>query len=134
MSAADDVVDALAVYRLTMLVTRDHLTSPLRETWIGSRYVRGEIRERPIDRLDPPITRTEAREMSASPVFEPWQAVMEQDRGAPKLAYLVTCPWCVGVYVGVLVAGLRRLPGWRPVGEALAAGAVAAMIATVVSP
>lgn len=58
------VAMALAVARLTGLITEDKITEP--------------VRIRVLDRL-------------------------EEDS---KLAYLMTCPWCVSIYLGVLAAPL----------------------------
>lgn len=52
--------------------------------------------------------------------------------GDAPLAYLVTCPWCVGPYVSVLVAVLASTGVWwlYPAGV-LAASAVIGLLATL---
>lgn len=111
----DDVVDALAVYRLTRLVVGDTITKPLRERWIAAAYRRaGRIGRDPHD---------------VGPGYWSDQVVLDGDT-APKLAVLVTCPWCSAVYVAAGVAVARRVAPrtWRPLARFLAAAAVAAAL------
>jgi hypothetical protein len=63
-------VGALAVHRLTRLVTEDELTRPLRER--AAEWARGDAHR----------------------------------AARPRLGYLLTCPWCVSVYVAAAWAAL----------------------------
>lgn len=47
-----------------------------------------------------------------------------------KVGYLISCPWCVSIYVGVGVAVLRQVaPGaWNPLSRALAASSITGLI------
>lgn len=94
MSAGDAVVDALAAYRLTRLVTVDELP-PVRA-----------VREKIIER---------------------------SERKNGHLAYLVTCPYCSGVWVGLGVTAVRRIARrqWGAVGYGLALAAAASFLAQV---
>jgi hypothetical protein len=85
MSGADNLVDALAVYRLTRLVVEDTVSEPLRE-WIWKNH--------------PP--------------------------DSTRLGYLVTCPWCVSIYMGTAVAVARTFAPrtWSIAARALAFSAV----------
>jgi hypothetical protein len=91
VSTGDAIVDGLAAYRLTRLVTVDELP-PVRAA-----------REKIIERS-------------------------ERRRG--HLAYLVTCPYCTGVWVGLGVMAARRAAGrqWGPVGYGLALAAAASFL------
>jgi hypothetical protein len=109
----DFVVDALAVYRLTRLATKDTVTEAARERWIETAYETERNVRRPM--YDGP---------------RPWHTTLENDDDPPKLAYLITCPFCVSVYVAVAAVAARTLvPGvWRPVARAAALGAVGALL------
>lgn len=111
--ALDLVVDALACYRLTRLVTKDTVTEGFREGWIAAAYDNERDQSEP--GFDGP---------------RPWHETFENDDDPPKGAYLITCPWCVGTYVAVAVVVARTLvPGvWRPVASAAALGAVGALL------
>lgn len=53
-------------------------------------------------------------------------------RRHPKLTYLLTCPWCMSIYVAaVTVAARRWVPGWRYVARALAYSQVAGLLANL---
>lgn len=83
------VVYALAVYRLTRLVTADELTANLRER------------------------------------------VLVRAQGRPMLAYLVTCPWCISIWIAaawVLLATLAPPVAWFA-GAVLAFSAIAGLLA-----
>jgi hypothetical protein len=105
----DLVVDGLATYRLTRLATADVISEPARMAVL--RRVG----------LDPPAE----PEAEAPPTA---QAVVEESPDPPKVATLVTCRWCAGVWIAGGVALARRVApsAWDPVarGLALAAGAV----------
>lgn len=103
------LVVALAVARVTRLLTADR------------------ILDRPRERL---VARLWARQFSAayfaaaypkwSPDVYPAQALaMARERKAqgaepPLLPYLVTCPWCVSTYVGILAAPAWWFAGTTP--------------------
>lgn len=107
------VVDGLAAYRLTRLVVVDDLTETVRARVVGWAYKRK--RRWP---LSVGLASTAAEQVAA-------------DSHPPKLAKLVTCPWCASFYVALLVVAARRwLPkGWAPLADALAYSAVAGLIA-----
>lgn len=82
------LTDALAVHRLTKLVTQDQITEQFRE--------------------------------------EVWEDYPPES----TIGYLITCPWCVSVYVGVGVMILRAtVPRvWDPLSRALAASSITGII------
>lgn len=101
------VTDALAVYRLTRLVVEDVLTEPLREKIIGAAY---RVR------------------------YGPGHGIEDHHAGRldePKIATLITCPWCASVWVAAGVVVVRRVAPtvWSPVARLLAFSAAAGMIA-----
>lgn len=106
------VVDALAAYRLTRLVTADTITEGPRDAVVRWAYERAGLLDVAAD--------------GAS-----WSEVAMADDDAPKLATLVTCRWCTGVYVAVAVVAARRLAprAWAPVADMLAVSSAAALVA-----
>ncbi len=116
------VVDALATYRLTRLVVEDQLTIDLRAKVIEGAYRRaGETAN--ACRI---ATETGHDVLTA----DAWVDVVANDPDPPKLAYLVTCPWCSSIHVAVTVVVLRRLfpRWWGAVAEGLALSAVAGLV------
>lgn len=107
----EHVVDALAVARLTRLVTRDKITEDARGAAVLVAYQRRDGYRRSHDDL----------------TLREWATVPLQDAQAPRLAQLVTCSWCVSIYValGVAIARRRWPRAWAPVADALAFSAVA---------
>lgn len=111
----DLAVDALAVARLTRLVVADTITTGPRDAVIRWAYARagraGELGD---------------REEWASPA-----EVVNLDRHPPKLARLITCPWCAGVWVGAGVVVVRAVAprAWRPVARMLAVSEAAGLLA-----
>jgi hypothetical protein len=107
----DLVVDVLAAYRLTRLVTADLIGEPFRQAVV--RRVGVEI---------PPV------EEGPDPTAE---ELVEADPSAPRLATLVTCRWCTGVWVAAAVCAARTSAprAWAPVGWGLALSAGAALLA-----
>jgi hypothetical protein len=100
------VVDGLATYRLTRLATADIISEPVRMAVlrrVGAEPQPGEE--------DPTA-----------------QEVVESLDHPPRLATLVTCRWCAGIWIaaGVTAARLIAPRAWEPVarGLALSAGAV----------
>ncbi len=110
------IINALATYRLTKLVNEDVLTSGLRERFIrrqfrkAGRYheVEWDVPERDVGSLPP------------------------TEEPAPKLAYLVTCPWCVSPYVatGVVLAATFAPKQWKKAARVAAFSAVAGILST----
>lgn len=109
------VVDALAAYRLTRLVTKDVILDGPREAIVRWAYCQ--------DRWNP----------AAVPPGVSFAEFAAHDGNAPKLATLITCRWCAGFYVSVGVVIARRwIPGvWDPIARALALSAGAALIARI---
>lgn len=109
------VVDMVACYRLTRLVTKDSLLVNVRD-WI-------------IKRSYEPQTRN----LSLTEPTEPgdWANYAEGDPSAPKLATLITCRWCTGIYVAVGVVAARSLVPryWDPMARMLTVASAGALIA-----
>jgi hypothetical protein len=104
------VTDALSVYRLTRLATRDELTRPLREKYLEPLLALDTVRDVPGELLpDDPTPRGVV---------------------IARLAYLATCPWCLSVWLAAAVTVARRtLPDrWAPVADLLAAAALAGLL------
>jgi hypothetical protein len=97
--AAALVVDGLAVARLTRLVVLDTITDPIRDRIIEAAYRRRDGGFEPLDAL------------------ETWTERAVDDNDPPKLATLVTCTWCTGVWVaaGAVVASRVAPRAWRTV-------------------
>jgi hypothetical protein len=111
------LVDALAVARLARLVTKDVITVGPRDAVIRWAYTR----DGRADLLDGD---------------DPWPApppadVVRTDDHPPKIARLITCPWCASVWLAGGVVVMRRLaPGaWPRVARVLAMSHVAGLIA-----
>ena len=104
------VIDALAVARLTRLVTSDRITRPLRRPIIRAAY-HGNLPDGWND-LGP--------------------TVVLDDPDSPEVAYLLSCDWCASAYCAVLVVLARRfMPGvWGPIAQVLAGSQVAGMAAS----
>jgi hypothetical protein len=103
------VVDALATYRLTRLATADVISEPARMALL-----------RRVGATPPPGE----EDPSA-------QQVVEAMDDPPRLATLVTCRWCAGMWIAAGVAAARRgAPGaWDPVARGLALAASAVLLA-----
>lgn len=123
------IVDALAAYRVTRLVTRDTITKRLREHVLAIIYS-----GRPVPRQQITVQRAGyPRETIGGEEieFDSLADRVEWERDdAPRLAVLLLCPWCVGVWVGFGVMVLRRVMPrvWAPIAEGLALGACAALV------
>lgn len=110
------VADALATARLTRLVTRDTISEPAR-----SAVVRWAFRRAAVD------LHVEVGETIGEAV-----AAHEAEGGvAPRLATLVTCRVCAGVWCAALVVGAGRVAPrvWGPVGRGLALSSAAGLVA-----
>lgn len=110
LQAISLLVYALAVARLTRLVVTDRITDAPRR-WLSIRLWAPYVREDVARKLFPGVVEAygvrEARRLVA----------MERlDDGAepPLPVYLLTCPWCVSVYVGFPAALLVYLAGSSP--------------------
>ena len=100
------LIDVLATYRLTRLVTADVISEPVRMA-----LLRKTGAEPPPGEDDPTA-----------------QEVVESLEDPPRLATLITCRWCAGMWIaaGVSLARAVAPRAWEPVsrGLALSAGAV----------
>lgn len=120
------LLDGVAAYRLTKLVTDDSITQPIRDRIIEAAYVSvgraEEVKHHCQDRWG--VTDGEWIEGD-------WQRAVNEDDGVPpKLAVLVTCRWCAGMWVALgVVYVARRGRWWRPMSEALALSSAAALLA-----
>lgn len=118
MNPFELALDAVAAYRLTRLATADTITEPLRGSIITASYAwNGDE-----DQL--------AMQRQANP-FSTWADLVSMDPEPPKMAKLVTCRWCAGWWISVLVVVMRRRHPrlWQPVAEVAACSAAAALIA-----
>lgn len=117
-------VNVLAAFRITRLVVADAFPfGPLRlkiSDWANARWG-------PLQRVlakDKTLTTTGLRADDTT-------KVAAYDGTAP-LAYLVTCPWCVGPYVSVAVALLASTGVWWVyLAAVLATSAVIGLLATL---
>lgn len=125
----DVVVDAAAAYRLTRLVTADDLLNEPRGAFVRWAY-------RNVGRRGPEgLAVTEAMDRAG---FDPdrladWSDYAQHDRDAPKLATLVTCRWCTGMWVSLGVVVARRVAPrlWDRFARAFAFSAAAALLASL---
>ena len=113
MDPIELAVDFLATYRLTRLATADVISEPARQTLVG-RLIAG-LEGVP----EPPPPDKTAQEM-VDDIADP-----------PKLARLVTCRWCAGIWIagGVVLARAVAPRAWSPVAKGLAFSAGAALLA-----
>lgn len=115
MTLDQALVDALAVYRLTRLATRDHITRDARAAIVASAYEAGDVTPRGSDRWTP----------------GDWLEHVENDENPPPLAKLVTCSWCSGVWIAAGVTLARAVvPGWDTAARILALAGVAGWLAS----
>jgi len=102
------LVDAPATYRLARFATADVLSEPARKA---------VLRRVGADAPDG----TEPDDLSA-------QEIVEELKDPSRLATLITCRWCAGVWIAAGVSSARMVAprSWSPVarGPALSAGAV----------
>lgn len=116
-SLIDLAVDSLAVARITRFVTRDTL----------GEFVRGPVIKLAYGYANGVQGWTEADDARS---WHEWDGVVDTDDDPPKLAALVRCPWCVGVWIAAGVAVARTRPRWwAPAARALAAALIAGLIA-----
>ena len=102
-------VDALATYRLTRLATADVISEPARMA-----LLRRVGADPPPGEADPSA-----------------QEVVEAMDHPPRLATLITCRWCAGMWIagGVAVARRTAPAAWDPVARGLALAAAAVLLA-----
>lgn len=113
--ALDLAVDALAAHRLVRLLGADTITEPLREAVARWAYTR---RGRDADDLE------------AAPDGG-WALWAEHgDPDPPKLATLVTCRWCLSIYVAAAVVAASQLAPrpWRLAARGLALSSAAVLL------
>lgn len=110
------LVDGLAAYRLTRLVTADVITAGRRDWFISEAYSRAGAGTHDV--------------LTAAEQWG-WTEAAMQDDDPPKLATLVTCRFCAGVWVAAGVVLARRVipRQWAPIADMLAIAAAAALIA-----
>ena len=105
----DLVVDVLATYRLTRLATADVISEPARQAVL--RRSGAEIGPEHVD-----LTAVE---------------VVDALKDPPRIATLVTCRWCAGMWIAAAVTGARLAAPrfWKPVSRGLALSAAAVLLA-----
>lgn len=111
------VLVCLAVYRLTRLLVRDRITEKARLA--VSRWA--------CLRANPWAQTPEDRRLL-------FNDIAANIRPLPLLAYYVTCPWCVGMWVSALVIGVDALAYANPPYPVLlwlAASAVTGLLAAL---
>lgn len=103
------LVDALATYRLTRLATADVISEPVRMA------VLRKVGAEPEPGAEDPTA----------------QEVVEALQHPPRLATLVTCRWCAGIWIaaGVSVARHAFPRAWQPAARGLALSSVAVLLA-----
>jgi len=114
----------LAVHRLSRLVTVDKLTEGARDGVVELAYdlAGRDAVERARDLAVRGGVRPELGDV-------PWSDVARRDPDAPKLAVLVTCPWCAAVWFAAADGVLGRTRWWPPVRRMLAVASVAGLAA-----
>lgn len=115
------LVDALATFRLTRLVATDVIFDRWRDGLIERAYIAEDTRDE-----------AAARWLTGEDAPGQWAEVVAADPDPPKLATLVTCPWCAGMYVAAGVVLARRLAPrpWGAAAKVLALSAAAGIIAS----
>lgn len=114
------LVDAMATYRLTRLATADVISEPLRRS-IVVRSLGSPIEE--VTEL------TEVAEETEGPITA--QEAVDALTDPPKVARLITCRWCAGMWIAAGVVAARRLApkAWDPLADVLALSAAAVLAA-----
>lgn len=103
------VVDALATYRLVRLATADVISESVRMA----------------------VVRGVGTDVPGAPGEVTAQEAVEDMDVPPKLATLVTCRWCAGVWIGAGVTAARHLAprAWDVAARGLALSSVAVLLA-----
>jgi hypothetical protein len=106
------VLNGLAVHRLTRLVTHDKITESARERALQIIY---RISGRQLASPTPTV-----RSKGSPPKNDPL-----------TLATLITCPWCMSIWIlgGVLVLERARPEVWSKIRDAAAAASIAGAFA-----
>ena len=104
MTEHEAVVEVLAIARITRLITTDRVPFGVPRAaviaWAWKRRARSDIRTGEVNQKD------------------------------PYAAELLSCPWCMSMWVALAVLlVLRHLPGWRFLARVLAASYVAGFLA-----
>lgn len=102
------LVYALAVARLTRLVTSDKITEGPRDRYIwrswGRHFMAAARKERP-----------DTDRAGHRRVAQDWARTAVRNGAEPPLrVYLATCPWCVSIYVAAVAAPLAWFWGSSP--------------------
>lgn len=121
MTALALLLDALATYRLARLVTADGIADGPRDAVVRAAYeIAGRAEE--ARQTEPDVA---AGERAA------WSNYAMDDDDPPKLAELITCRWCAGMWLAAAVVAMRRMAprAWSPVAAVLAFSAAAALLA-----
>jgi len=102
------VVDVLATYRLTRLATADVISEPVRMA------VLRRTGATPLPGQEDPTA----------------QEVVESMKDPPRVATLITCRWCAGMWIAAAVTGARALAprAWDPMARGLALSASAVLL------
>lgn len=111
------LVDAVAVYRLTRLATTDEITEPIRGSIIRIGYLIA-------------IGAEDVEDWEADSPFETWTDRAVDDADSPWLARLVTCRWCMGIWIAIFASVARRVAPrwWSRVAEVAAVAAAAGLL------
>ena len=104
------VVFALAVARLTRLITADRITEAPRR-WLSIRLWAPKIPAAATQTKYPAMARTQG-----TPYVARVMAEERLDAGAdpPLSVYLLTCPWCASIYVAAVAAPVCWVWGDTP--------------------
>lgn len=100
VTALSVVLAALATYRFTLLVISDALTEPPREAVIKRAY------RRQAKRMNMTLEQLAGAEgvVQADRAHDGWKKIVADDDHPPKLAYLITCPWCSSFWLAWPIA------------------------------
>lgn len=147
MSALVAALAALCTYRLTLLVTADDLTAPLRRRAITKLTTvphKLSTRTRTSNDTWSHVRCTCGDEYTAPPFMVDGRAWWQSHQAhAPKhrdhsLAAVLQCEWCASVWVAIPVAWTAAVYGestwWLVPALALAASAVTGVLASIAKP
>lgn len=123
----DLALDALAVHRLTRLVTADTITRPLRALLIGMAYEATDNFERVADMNLAGLSIDRTWDTPRSD--REWEDRALADDDAPRLAELVTCRWCASMWIAGAVYVVRRTGWWRALRVVLALSSLGTLVA-----
>lgn len=111
LSAVIVLVYALAVARVTRLINEDRITERPRRALAVRLWARYITDEQVAQRY------TRMAETGKHGVAKRWMAAERLDAGAepkPLSVYMLTCPWCVSIYVAAVVAPVAYWWGGEP--------------------